>query len=129
MIDKNNLKISSTLFEFINKEAIPGTNINEDEFWSNFSKYVHELSPINKKLIEERENIQKKIDEWHKSKSGSDFNNSEYINPMLFNQINNLDDNVNEKWLYNNLTILFSTLNFSTWHSTFIENDFRKFLV
>ena len=60
MIDKNNLKISSTLFEFINKEAIPGTNINEDEFWSNFSKYVHELSPINKKLIEERENIQKK---------------------------------------------------------------------
>lgn len=54
---------------------------------------------------------------------------SEYINPMVFNQINNLDDNVNEKWLYNNLTILFSTLNFSTWHSTFIENDFRKFLV
>ncbi len=80
MIDKNNLKISSTLFEFINNEAIPGTNINKDEFWSSFSKVVHELTPINKKLIEERENIQKKIDEWHKSKSGSELKKNEYVN-------------------------------------------------
>ena len=33
MVDKNGLKISSTLFEFINNEAIPGTNIKIDEFW------------------------------------------------------------------------------------------------
>ena len=59
MVDKKGLKISSTLFEFVNNEAIPGTDVNSDDFWDKFSKIVHELTPINKKLIEERENIQK----------------------------------------------------------------------
>ena len=69
LINKNGLKISSTLFEFVNNEAIPGTNLNSEEFWIKFSKVVHELAPQNKKLINEREVIQKKIDDWHKSNS------------------------------------------------------------
>ena len=59
-IKKNNLKINSVLFEFINKEVIPGTNINSEDFWTNFGKIVHELAPINKSLIKKREIIQKK---------------------------------------------------------------------
>ncbi len=78
--EKNDLKISSTLFEFINNEAIPGTDINPEKFWNNFSKNVYELTPINKKLIEKREIIQKKIDDWHKSNKGNEFNKQEYIN-------------------------------------------------
>ncbi len=78
IIDKNDLKISSTLFEFVNNEAIPGTNIKSEEFWSKFSKIVHELSPINKVLIEKRDSIQKKIDEWHKSNKGKEFDKNDY---------------------------------------------------
>ncbi len=78
-IDKNGLKISSTLFEFINNEVIPETNIDADDFWKKFSKIVHELAPINKELIKQREIIQKKIDEWHKSKKGKELNQVEYI--------------------------------------------------
>jgi malate synthase len=77
-IDKNNLKINSTLFEFVNKEVIPGTRIGIEDFWNNFSKVVHELSPINKTLIAKREKIQKKIDEWHKSRINEDLNMEEY---------------------------------------------------
>ena len=80
IVDKNGLKISSTLFEFINNEAIPGTGLNSEDFWDNFSNVVHELAPINKILIEKRETIQKKIDEWHKSNKDSKFNKDEYIN-------------------------------------------------
>ena len=79
IIDKNGLKISSTLYEFINSEAIPGTNIVPEKFWEKFSEVAHKLAPINKKLIEKRELIQKKIDEWHKSNSGKEFNKKEYI--------------------------------------------------
>ena len=79
MIEKNELKISSTLFEFINNEAIPGTNVDSDKFWSNFSKIVHELTPLNKNLIKNRESIQKKIDDWHKSNKGKEFDKTEYI--------------------------------------------------
>ncbi len=80
VIDINNLKVSSTLFEFINKEVIPGTNINNEHFWDKFSKIVHELTPININLIRKREIIQKKIDDWHKSKAGKNFDKLEYIN-------------------------------------------------
>ena len=79
MIEKNELKISSTLFEFINNEAIPVNNMDSDKFWSNFSKIVHELTPINKDLIKNRESIQKKIDDWHKSNKGSEFDKNEYF--------------------------------------------------
>ncbi len=79
MIDKNNLKISTTLFEFINNEAIPGTDIDVDNFWKKFSDVVHELAPINKRLIEKRENIQKKIDNWHISNKGKEFDKIKYI--------------------------------------------------
>ena len=79
VIDKNSLKISSVLFEFINNEILPGTNIKSDDFWNKFEKAVHELSPINRNLIKKRETIQKKIDEWHKNNKGKDFNQTEYI--------------------------------------------------
>ena len=78
-IEKNELKINSLLFEFINNEVIPGTDINIENFWNNFEKVVHELAPINKKLIERREIIQKKIDEWHKLNKSKDFIKQDYI--------------------------------------------------
>jgi len=64
-IKKGNLIINSVLLEFINKEVVPGTDINLDEFWKKFDSVVHELAPINKALIQKRETIQKKIDKWH----------------------------------------------------------------
>ena len=79
VIEKNGLKISSTLFDFINNEVLPGTNIKSDDFWNNFEKIVHELSPINIKLIKKREIIQEKIDEWHKNNRDVKFDKKKYI--------------------------------------------------
>ena len=92
MKEKNGLKINSTLLEFINNEVIPGTKVNADEFWTKFSKVVHDLAPLNKKLIEKRENIQKKIDNWHKANKGEQFNKNEY-----FNFLKSIDYLVEEK--------------------------------
>ena len=79
VIDKNGLKISLVLFDFINNEALPGTNIKSDDFWNKFEKVVHELSPINKNLLKKREIIQKKIDEWHKNNKGQDLDKKKYL--------------------------------------------------
>jgi malate synthase len=78
VIDKNGLKINSTLYEFINNEAIPGTGIDPENFWLKFEKIVHELAPINLDLLNKREEIQNKINEWHKSRFGKDLNITEY---------------------------------------------------
>ena len=79
VIDKNGLKISLVLFDFINNEVLPGTNIKSDDFWNKFEKVVHELSPINKNLLKKREIIQKKIDEWHKNNKGQDLDKKKYL--------------------------------------------------
>ena len=76
--EKNGLKISSNLFNFINNEVLPGTDILPDKFWDGFEKAVHELAPINKNLILKREDIQKKIDEWHKQNKGKELNKKDY---------------------------------------------------
>jgi malate synthase len=78
MINKNSLNISKTLFSFINNEVLPETGIESDDFWHKFEKIVHALAPINKNLIEKREAIQKKIDEWHKNNKNKEFNKKEY---------------------------------------------------
>ncbi|MBD1146953.1 malate synthase G [Pelagibacterales bacterium SAG-MED28] len=77
-IEKKGLKISSILFDFVNKEIIPGTDIQTDKFWDGFEKTVNELAPINKRLIEKRETIQKQIDNWHKKNKGKELNKKEY---------------------------------------------------
>ena len=73
-----NLSVSEKLYNFINKELLPGTKINKQEFWSGFNKYAHELSLINKKLLEKRERLQKSIDRWHKDRKGDRFNLKKY---------------------------------------------------
>ena len=80
LTNKNRLKVNSMLIDFINNEAIPGTDIEPDNFWKKFENVVYELTPINKALIKKRESIQKKIDDWHKSNATKDFNKKEYIN-------------------------------------------------
>ena len=77
-ISKNELKINQTLFNFINEEVLPGTDLKQNDFWSGFAKVVHELAPINKKLIEKREKIQKQIDDWHLSNSKEKFDKNKY---------------------------------------------------
>ena len=78
-ININNLQVYEQLLSFVNKEVIPGTNINAENFWSGFAKAVHGLAPINKKLLEKRDQIQKKIDEWHLSKKGAAFDKNKYF--------------------------------------------------
>ncbi len=77
--EKNGLKINTKFMDFVNNEIIPGTNIKSDEFWTNFGKIVHELAPLNKKLIQKREDIQKKLDDWHKRNKDKELNKKEYL--------------------------------------------------
>ncbi len=94
LTEKNGLKISSKLFDFINNEVIPGTNIKTNEFWNDFAKTVHELAPLNKSLIQKREDIQKKIDDWHKQNKGKELNKKEYT--KFLKSINYLVDEQGE---------------------------------
>ena len=74
----NNLKISDELLSFVNNELLKGLEISPQKFWSGFDNVVHELAPKNKELIQIRENLQKKIDDWHIKNKGDEINIEEY---------------------------------------------------
>jgi len=65
------LQVSQLLYEFVNSEALPNTGLNQKKFWEDFSKLIHELSPENKQVVEERESLQKKINKWHRKHQNS----------------------------------------------------------
>ena len=74
----NNLKVAEDLLLFVNNELLKDTNISPEKFWSGFDKITHELAPQNKKLIEKRENLQKKIDAWHIKNKGNHIDIQKY---------------------------------------------------
>ena len=73
-----NLSVSNRLLNFVNEELLKDTNITSEKFWEGFDKVVHELTPQNKNLLKERENIQKKINDWHILNKGNEINLEEY---------------------------------------------------
>jgi len=74
----NNLSVSDELLNFINNELLKNTKILPEKFWLEFDKAVHELAPRNKELIQTRENLQKKIDNWHIKNKSNKINLEEY---------------------------------------------------
>ena len=54
--------------DFIENSALPGSGISEDNFWHGLSSLVEQLTPENRALLIKREELQSKIDSWHKAR-------------------------------------------------------------
>ncbi len=79
----NNLKVSEKLSKFVNDELLKNTNVSPENFWLGFEKTLDELAPKNRELIKFREDLQKKIDNWHIKNKGKEFNLVEYKKFLL----------------------------------------------
>ncbi len=69
-LNLSGLNVDTALADFINKKALLGTSISSEHFWQGFSKLVHELAPKNRALLAKRDELQGKIDTWHKAHFG-----------------------------------------------------------
>jgi malate synthase len=61
-----NLRVAQVLYDFINNEALPGTDIDPDSFWAGVDKVVTDLSPRNEELLARRDDLQAQIDKYHR---------------------------------------------------------------
>ncbi len=77
-VDAGGLQVSKDLYDFINTQALPGTGVDQTHFWDSFGAIVRDLSPRNKELLAIREDIQAKIDDWHKERRGQELDLKEY---------------------------------------------------
>jgi malate synthase len=61
-----NLRVAQVLYDFINNEALPGTDVDPDSFWAGVDKVVTDLSPQNQDLLVRRDELQAQIDKYHR---------------------------------------------------------------
>ncbi|MGV6873535.1 malate synthase G [Pseudochelatococcus sp. B33] len=66
-IDRFGLAIDEELHDFLVKEALPGTGVDADRFFSAFSQIVHDLTPRNRDLLAKRDALQAKLDDWYRA--------------------------------------------------------------
>ncbi len=69
-VNCHNLKVAANLKRFVDEEVIPGTGLTPELFWADFDSLVHDLAPVNRELLKERDRIQAQLDKWHKSNPG-----------------------------------------------------------
>ncbi|MEY8801008.1 malate synthase G [Leisingera sp. XS_AS12] len=64
-VEKQGIQVAPELAEFIETQALPGTGVAAEAFWSGLADLVNTFGPENRALLQKREDIQAKIDAWH----------------------------------------------------------------
>ncbi len=73
------LNVARGLLDFVNTEAIPGTGIDPQVFWSGFAALLHDLGPRCAELLAKRDWLQTEIDAWHTEHRGKPFDQAVYF--------------------------------------------------
>ena len=74
------IRIAKPLYDFVNGEALPGTSVSADAFWSGFAGLLTDLAPRCAALLAKRDSIQNQIDTWHKANKGKQADTEGYLN-------------------------------------------------
>ena len=69
-IQAGGLRVAKVLHDFIEDEALPGTGVAPARFWSALDAIVHDLAPRNRVLLARRNQLQARIDAWHRARRG-----------------------------------------------------------
>ncbi len=60
------LKVADALADFVEQQVLPGLDIGPEDFWNGAAAIFQQFVPINRNLLQKREALQAKIDEWHR---------------------------------------------------------------
>lgn len=74
-VTTGSLQISTPLHDFLTTRALPGTGIAPEDFWNALTSILRELMPRNAALLSKRQDLQSRIDAWHREHKAG---NSEY---------------------------------------------------
>jgi malate synthase len=66
LVEQHGLKIDRQLYDFLLTEALPGTGIAPDHYFKSLSDIIHDLEPKNRALLQKRDALQMKLDDWYR---------------------------------------------------------------
>src|SRR6478735_5395755 len=65
------LDVAEVLHRFVTEEALPGSGVEPEAFWAGAASIIHDLAPRNRELLARREELQARLDEWHREHPGT----------------------------------------------------------
>ena len=77
-VNRSGLQVAEVLDTFINDEALPGSGVARDDFWSGVASLVSDLTQRNRTLLERRDELQSQIDRWHLDRKGQPIDTGAY---------------------------------------------------
>ncbi|MCO4316909.1 malate synthase G [Phyllobacterium sp. 21LDTY02-6] len=77
-IEISGLKVAQELYDFVEKEAAPGTGVDVQKFWHGLAGIIEELGPRNRALLEKRDLFQEKLDQFYRDRRESGYGDQEY---------------------------------------------------
>jgi len=69
-VTRAGIRIAEQLSEFVENSAIVGTGIAADTLWQGLSDILGRFVPHNRELLAKRDDIQAKLDAWHRANPG-----------------------------------------------------------
>jgi malate synthase len=78
-VEQAGIRIAKPLYDFVDREALPGTSISADAFWSGFAGLLTDLAPRCKMLLNQRDAIQLQVDAWHSANKGKPADMAGYL--------------------------------------------------
>jgi malate synthase len=72
------LNVAKALHEFIGQEAVVGTSLSAEAFWTGFAELLRDCGPRNRQLLQVRDELQSRIDQYHRERSGEPLELEDY---------------------------------------------------
>jgi malate synthase len=72
------ISVAKVLVDFLDHEALPGTGVDRDEFFSGLTRLIADFSPRIREQLRFRDELQEKIDDYHRVNATRPFDPAHY---------------------------------------------------
>jgi malate synthase len=76
--ERAGLQISADLLDLVENAIAPGTSVDTEAVWRGYASILADLVPINRSLLDRRDELQASIDAWHQEHRGQPIDPAKY---------------------------------------------------
>lgn len=73
------LNIDASFHRFVETELLPAIGVESVRFWTGVQSILDDLTPLNRRLLAIRDELQLSMDNWHKAREGNAWKHARYV--------------------------------------------------
>jgi len=76
---EHGLSVAAVFHRFIEHELLPAIGFDSTVFWQGLESLITDLTPVNRELLQIRDDLQQKIDDWHRANASPAWDHADYV--------------------------------------------------